>query len=261
MQDNSGFEMPSRCHHDYFEASQEFLYRESRFERWALIAPEAGQFRYEMASESGEASVGDVICVAPGELFRRHVLSPTLSYHVLYWPTVPLQERLGIEWAPGKWTAGDSVRLMSDFAILRRLHYRLDRFSVQRRETVAQDIVQLLWETRYELPPSADPLMAEAAQLLREKAATELSMKEVASRMGLGAVQFTRRFRAAHGATPIVFLTAHRLQMVQQLLIETDLTLDAIAARCGWSHGSYLSRVFTEHFGVAPGEFRKLRRL
>ena len=41
---------------------------------------------------------------------------------------------------------------------------------------------------------------------------------------------------------------------------ETDLKLDAIAARCGFSHTPYMAAQFRKHFGMTPGDFRKLSR-
>ena len=72
---------------------------------------------------------------------------------------------------------------------------------------------------------------------------------------------FTRRFRAAHGVNPIAYLTAARLENAQRLLIETTLSLDEIAARCGWASGAYLSSVFNKQLLTTPGKFRGARRV
>lgn len=248
--------------HYFYDAQREFVSTDNRFGEWVMVMPEAGQFRYELDNARGNASFGEVVCVAPGGLFRRHVTTPSLTYHVLQWRLfIRADDTLETAWMSGAWKVGDTTRLLSDFAILRRLQYKLDDFSVRRREIAAQDILHLLWETRHVLPSITDPLMQQAAELLRARAADNLSMKAVASEMGLGPVQFTRRFYAHYGMNPITFLTAHRLELAQRMLTETDLTVDAIATRCGWTHGSYLSRVFVQHFGIAPGEFRRVRRI
>ena len=86
-------------------------------------------------------------------------------------------------------------------------------------------------------------------------------MSEVSAQLGLGPVQFTRRFRASYGQTPIEFLTDLRLGNAQKMLIETDWTLDKIARECGWASGFYLSKVFAQKVGSSPGRFRKLHRV
>ena len=46
-------------------------------------------------------------------------------------------------------------------------------------------------------------------------------------------MQFTRRFRAAHGCNPIEHLTQIRLEKARKLLVESSRTLDEIAAWSG----------------------------
>jgi transcriptional regulator GlxA family with amidase domain len=103
--------------------------------------------------------------------------------------------------------------------------------------------------------------MREAAQLLRRRAGEVFSMREISAAFHLGPVQFTRRFYAAHGCNPIEFLTQVRLEKAQQLLIETTLSLDEIAFRCGWSSGAYLSHVFNKQLFTTPGKFRESHRV
>lgn len=53
------------------------------------------------------------------------------------------------------------------------------------------------------------------------------------------------------------YLTGLRLQQVTLLLQETDLSLDEIAARCGFKYTSYLIRVYRKYYGRTPGEMRR----
>ncbi len=48
-----------------------------------------------------------------------------------------------------------------------------------------------------------------------------------------------------------------RIDLVKQLLRETDLPLPAISRRAGFSHVEYLSVAFKRVAGMPPGEFRK----
>jgi transcriptional regulator GlxA family with amidase domain len=151
--------------------------------------------------------------------------------------------------------------LFADYALLRTLAGQVGPFAQRRVENLLEDLLMLAWETRSAPPEVNDPTMREAARLLRERACETFSMAEVSGAVGLRPVQFTRRFRAAHGVTPIEYLTRLRLENVRKLLIETDCTLDEIAERCGWSSGYYLSSVFKTAFGMAPGKFRRMHRV
>jgi len=47
---------------------------------------------------------------------------------------------------------------------------------------------------------------------------------------------------------------------VKRMLIETELTLAAIADRCGFEHPQYMSEAFKKLFRVTPGTYRSGRR-
>lgn len=48
-----------------------------------------------------------------------------------------------------------------------------------------------------------------------------------------------------------------RLEMVEQYLLESDLTLETISYLCGFATSSHLSKVFKNHYGVSPSIYRK----
>lgn len=106
-----------------------------------------------------------------------------------------------------------------------------------------------------------DPLINQAIHMIRERASAPFSLKSLAGELGLTQVQFTRKFKKATGMLPIDFLTSLRLQKVQKLLLESDLSLRQIADRCGFENEFYLSRVFKKRKKVSPKQFRSMRRL
>ena len=268
--DAPAWDFSVRLHaYTFFERRDEFISRDSRFVAWVLLAAEAGEFAYEVETEHGiehgQAGFGDLIFAAPRGLFWRHIVRPPLTYHVLQFPLVDAQGEVAENlWQAGKWPVRDTARLASTLAALRQLSTvqvgRGDAWSARRRAHLLEELLHLAWETRI-APLNVDPAMQEAAHLLRERAGQTFSMREVSTAVGLGPVQFTRRFRAAFGQNPIEFLTEIRLANAQQFLIETSWTLDAIAARCGWASGAYLASVFTQRLHTTPGRFRRLHRV
>ncbi|MCZ8523462.1 helix-turn-helix domain-containing protein [Paenibacillus mucilaginosus] len=51
------------------------------------------------------------------------------------------------------------------------------------------------------------------------------------------------------------------MQRARTLLLETSLTLDEIADRCGYENGFYLSRIFSRKMRVPPSVYRKIHRV
>ncbi len=238
----------------------QFVRTQSVFNEWVAIGVEEGAFDYEVGDERGQALPGDLVFAAPGQPFWRSAKAAPLTYHVLQWSFGTEGDNEDV-WREGKWPVRDTTRLFADYALMCPLFGRTDEFARRRLENLLEDVLILAWETHYAPPEISDPTMREAARLLSERAGEAFSMAEISSVVGLRPVQFTRRFRHAHGLTPIEFLTRRRLANAHQLLIETDATLDGIAERCGWSSGYYLSSVFKSAYGIAPGKFRRLHRV
>jgi LacI family transcriptional regulator len=67
------------------------------------------------------------------------------------------------------------------------------------------------------------------------------------------------RFPAAcwNGASPKAEILRVRLDRVCRLLTESDLSLAEVAAKAGFDHPEYMSRLFKKKLGMTPGEFRR----
>lgn len=63
--------------------------------------------------------------------------------------------------------------------------------------------------------------------------------------------------KASLGRTPKEEIQRMQFRLVERLLLETDLTVEAIAAQCGFTHSHYLHAAFKSRHGMTPGDFRK----
>ncbi len=243
----------------------EFVSCNSIFQSWVLVAPESGAFEWNSHNKAGVemnglARFGDIVCIAPGMPFNRHV-TQHMAYIVLQWHFYDKAgQPLSMEWPSGQSQVGDTLRLQAIIEHVRALEGRRDGWSLRRLGHLLEELLHLAWQTRQEREVH-DPEMRQAALLLRQRAGENFSMAEISSTYGLGPVQFTRRFRAAHGCNPIEFLTQIRLEKARKLLVESSRTVEEIATECGWASGAYLSSVFKQHLRQAPGEFRKRHRV
>ncbi|WP_371479195.1 GlxA family transcriptional regulator [Kitasatospora sp. NBC_00315] len=71
---------------------------------------------------------------------------------------------------------------------------------------------------------------------------------------------FARRFVETTGTTPQRWLAEQRVLAVQRLLEGTDLPVDEIAVRCGFSSAVSLRPAFVRRIGLAPREYRRTFR-
>ncbi len=86
---------------------------------------------------------------------------------------------------------------------------------------------------------------------------TGLNVTELAGHLGVNRSTLWRVFQKETGQTPVQALNALRLQRARNLLRATDHKIAAIAAMCGYHDEKYFIRIFHEHHGCPPGQFRE----
>ena len=104
-----------------------------------------------------------------------------------------------------------------------------------------------------------DPRIAEALRFIRQHATEQIDVTRVARETALSRSVLERRMKALIGRSPGEEINRIRFAAVEKLLTQTDLTLDAIAARCGFTHPQYMAGAFRKRAGMTPGEFRRHR--
>jgi LacI family transcriptional regulator len=106
-----------------------------------------------------------------------------------------------------------------------------------------------------------DVHVAKAVRYIREHAFEDIDVGNVLQEVMISRTALDKRFLKALGHTPHEEIRQVRLKRARELLTESDLTIEAIAERCGFRHGEYLGAVFLQEFGQTPGDFRAQQRL
>jgi AraC family transcriptional regulator of adaptative response / DNA-3-methyladenine glycosylase II len=81
-----------------------------------------------------------------------------------------------------------------------------------------------------------------------------------AARFGLSARHLRRLFKAEIGRTPKQIAHANRLNFARKLLVETTMSVAAVARNTGFSSRRRFNDAFQRRFSRAPSELRRLRR-
>lgn len=103
-----------------------------------------------------------------------------------------------------------------------------------------------------------DPAVATALRLIRQHACDGRGIDHLADRTGLSRRVLQRRFKALTGRTLQEEILNTQVARVCQMLAETDLKLESIAARSGFHYVGYMCSFFKRHTGMTPGEYRRL---
>ncbi|MGD0239985.1 MAG: helix-turn-helix domain-containing protein [Streptosporangiaceae bacterium] len=108
--------------------------------------------------------------------------------------------------------------------------------------------------------PSCDGSLRDLLEWLRAHLDQPLSVRQLAARAAMSERTFARRFVADTGTTPQRWLIGQRILLAQQLLEETDETVDVIADRTGFGTATALRHHFRTWRGTTPNAYRRLFR-
>lgn len=105
-----------------------------------------------------------------------------------------------------------------------------------------------------------DREVAKACQFIRQHACDGIDVTDVAQVTDLSRRQLERRFRLALNRTPAEEITRYKIERALQLLRETELPLERIADRAGYSHTESLCTAFRREVQETPNAYRKRNR-
>jgi LacI family transcriptional regulator, galactose operon repressor len=103
-----------------------------------------------------------------------------------------------------------------------------------------------------------DPAVATALRLIRQHACDRKGIDYLADRTGLSRRVLQRRFKALTGRTLQEEILDTQLARVRLMLAETDLKLESIARKAGFTYMGYMCSYFKKRTGMTPGDYRRL---
>jgi AraC family transcriptional regulator, transcriptional activator FtrA len=100
-------------------------------------------------------------------------------------------------------------------------------------------------------------LFADTVAWIQEDLDQTITVEDLAARSAMSPRTFARRFQAATGTTPYQWLLRQRVQLAQRLLETTDLSVDSVAERSGFSTAANLRKHFHRSVDTSPQSYRR----
>jgi transcriptional regulator GlxA family with amidase domain len=117
-----------------------------------------------------------------------------------------------------------------------------------------------LWQSAYaaDAPASShdDEPIEKAQRLLFRNFREDVPVQELASKVGMSARNFARRFKAATGDTPLEYLHRLRINAAKHLLEGDARSIQEVSEAVGYGDVMFFRRLFKRHTGVPPSEYR-----
>jgi len=105
----------------------------------------------------------------------------------------------------------------------------------------------------------ADARMARAVDAVVRHPEKPWTIDALASVCNVSRATLARRF-AQLGMTPLELVTTLRMERAARLLRQDGMSATAVAEQCGYASQAAFGRVFTQHFSVGPGAYRRAHR-
>ena len=104
---------------------------------------------------------------------------------------------------------------------------------------------------------SEGALLQDAILYLEGCFSEDLNLERVCNHLGVSRSALTAAFRKEMNSTVMEYLMAFRVKVAKKHLAFTEIPQKEIALRCGFKTVPHFARVFKNHTGQTPGDFRK----
>ena len=233
-------------------------------ETYVVGAIVSGLHVYNIEGSLVRAGVGDLCFINPGEVHDTVLQKGGYSYRVIY-PRTSLLQTI-IEMATGRQACAPQFNgpVIRDEALATRFlraHEALESGAEPLAVDEALTAVLLDMIDRHggglrAVAAGHEPVaVRRAKEYLAGHVDEQVELEVLARAAGLSPFHLIRVFHKATGLTPHNWLLDRRVHLACNLLRE-GLSATHVAARCGFSDQSHLSRVFKSRLGVTPGTYR-----
>lgn len=105
-----------------------------------------------------------------------------------------------------------------------------------------------------------DETIALLQEWLVRNMSKNLRLKDLADQSGLSERSLLRRFRRATGQSPLSYLQRLRMELAEDLLKNSNLSIEEISQQCSYQDSSYFGKLFKEHTATQPAAYRNAVR-
>lgn len=119
-----------------------------------------------------------------------------------------------------------------------------------------QTVAQLEQDANRPRPVSQERIQTMLA-FIHQHYAEKLTLDQIAAAAIISRRECLRCFQSCIQKTPFAYLLDYRVRMAEQLLRTTSLPITQIALQTGFGTSAYFTKIFRQHRGITPGQYRK----
>lgn len=106
------------------------------------------------------------------------------------------------------------------------------------------------------LKDHSDESVLKAQEMMEQSYTEPISVDGLASDLGISTRHFIRRFKAATGDSPLLYLQRIRIEAAKAKLEKTRESIDEITLKVGYENANSFRKLFRKNTGLSPKEYR-----
>ncbi|MEN0615036.1 AraC family transcriptional regulator [Klebsiella indica] len=226
-------------------------------EAFGIGTIELGAERFRYRGSQYVASVNTVVTMNPDELHTGEAeTADGWRYRMIYLDPDMLEEVTGAgHWWFSEVVRQDPLRSRQIGNLIYGLWHTDDPLAQQ---GLLQDLIDTFRPFARHAPvlPEARHRFDRVREYLHDNYMKTITLDELAKVAALSPYHFQRQFKAHFHVTPQQMLMAIRLWRAKAFLTRGMAAAD-VAAACGLTDQSHLTRAFTRHYGITPVRYQK----
>ncbi len=116
---------------------------------------------------------------------------------------------------------------------------------------------RLLMENQLQIEQTRSPMIEKVLAYIHSHLAEDVSLQTLADHAGYHPVYLSKIFKLTMGEGLSEYLLRVRMELAEQLLLQSDLKVYEITARVGYLNTAHFIKVFKKNHGITPQEFRE----
>lgn len=220
--------------------------RQHKHDYHQLVLPLQGMIKVKVGEFDGKVSVGDAIVIHAG---FNHAFSANEAARFLVVDLTQLPSNLCHTQTP-KFLLTPATLTYVQFAGLQLM----STTNAHLENAMCSMLLQLLEQQGQ--PLIIDPRIANVISVIQQDISQNWSVERLAKLSYLSPTQFKVVFKSNVDQTSQQFVLQLRMEKAKALLTHTDLPIQLIAEKVGFSNPSSFSRRFSQFFGQSPKSYR-----
>lgn len=217
----------------------------------------SGSIEYTYNGKNYIVKKGNVIYLSEGSSYKICAKDNEYSFIVI---NFVFKKDKNITYENEIFVLNNSLQLDNQFIKLNKIWMVNTVENKLKAKSIVYDVYSKLCELSIKeyLPNESKKLILEISNSILENSLnSELNISKILENYDISEVHFRRLFKKMYGLSPVKLVQNIRINKAKQLLIDKNISINNIAAMCGYEDTFYFSRIFKKVTGLTPSEYRK----